>query len=218
MSAKDDWTNPNDEAPLPATKKKMSGCMFASLILGGLAVVGFLVCCGGVVALGFMFQPTISKTPAEAEAAGKQILDITVTPEFTGEEAVTMDNFLFTMRIAQYRHKEGKGNLIMGAFNVKFGDPNQAKMQQQQFRQPLQDKSFGQIVVKKSESVNVTIAGQQVPVTISEGTNQQSGKDVHMVTADFVNGSNPTFIVLSLEDDVWDQDAVIKMLEGGKAE
>jgi len=217
MSAKDDWTNPND-APLPAKKKKMSGCMFASLILGGLGVVGLVVCCGGVVALGYMFQPTVSKVPDEVAAAGKQILNITVPPEFTGEESISMDNFVFTMRIAQYRHKEGKGNLMMGAFRVKLGDPNQAKMQQGQFREPLQQQHFGQIVVKKSDSIEVTIDGQKVSVTISEGTNQQTQKEVHMVSFDFVHGSDPTFFVMSLDDDVWDQDAVIQMLEGGKAE
>ena len=212
MAPNDSWPDAQNDSPTPVAKKKMSGCMLAGLIVGGLGLVGMVVCCGGFAWLGATFAPTISNSPAEVAVASKKILNIEVLDGFVADKAITMDNMVFTMRIAEYNYTGGKGKMMIGSMNLKIGDPRQGKMQSAQFRSNFENETRGSLDIKKSESHEVTINGQKVSVSIGEAVERGTNKAVHTLNADF----EPTFILLNMDDDVWDQDAVLKMLENAK--
>ena len=213
MADHDSWTDAQSGAPV---KKRMSGCMLASLIVGGIGLVVGLVCCGGGVWLAMSFKPTISNSPQDVAAVAKQILDFKMIDGFNPAQSVTMDNWIFTMRIAEFKHMEGKGEMMIGKFFVKIGDPNQAKMQSQQFRGPMESKMQETVDIKKTEHRDITINGKTVMVSISEGTDRNDGKSVHIVSGDFDQAGGKAFFLIRLDDEIWDEAAVLKMFEEAK--
>ena len=216
MSNNDPWIDSKAEVPKPSAKKPMNGCLLASLIVGGLGMVCLMVCCGAFAWFGYSMKPTITNVPAEVRAASQQILNINISDDFIPENAVTMDNMVFTNRTATFRHKEGKGQLLMGTIMLKMGDPNQAKLQSGQMRGPLEIQVRNNLDVKKTESRDILINGQKGSVAIFEATDRTTGKGVHTAELDISLPSGETFILLRLDDDVWDEAAVLKMLEESK--
>ena len=55
-------------------------------------------------------------------------------------------------------------------------------------------------------------------MTIGEATDRTSGKTIHTAITEFEQSTGQTFLLLRMDDDVWDEEAVIKMLEDTKAE
>lgn len=217
MVDNDPFADPQSAAPTAPKKQRMSGCMLASLIVGGTGLVVILICCGGGIWFGTMFVPTVSKAPAEVANVGKQVLNTDVPEGFSPDNSVVMDNMFFTMRIAQYKQKEGKGEMMMGMMKIKFGDPKQAMDQSRQFRVKFEDEVRGSLEVKKTESREITVNGQKVSVSIGEGVDQNSGKAGHVLSGDFELPSGRTFVLIRTDDDVWDEEAILKMLEDAKA-
>ena len=216
MSGNTSWNDTPEQAPSRPAKKPMSGCLLASLIIGGLGGVCLLACCGVGAYFAANFAPKITAVPAEVTAVGKSVLDLNISEDFTPVNSVTMDNFVFTMRIAEFAHKEGKGKLVLGAMKIKMGDPNQANAQTGQFRTQHETNMSDNLDVKKTESHEITIDGQKVSVMIGEANDRTSGKGVHTATADIKSPTGQIFFLLRLDDDVWDQDAVLKMFEEAK--
>lgn len=216
MSENSSWTDTPDNVPNRPVKKPMSGCLLASLIVGGLGGVCLLVCCGVGAYFAANFAPKITSVPAEVAAVGKLALDMKVPDEFTPANSITMDNFAFTMRIAEFTHQAGKGTMVLGALKMKMGDANQANAQTAQFRGQHDSKISDNLDVKKIESHEIMIDGQKVAVMIGEATDRTTGKAVHTAKADIASPTGNTFFMLRLDDDVWDQDAVLKMLEEAK--
>ena len=216
MSDRDSWTDAQNEAPTPAKKKGMSGCMLAALIVGGIGGLGLLVCCGGFAWFGAGFVPKFTSEPAEVTAALHQVLNTEILDGFVPDKAMTMDNMVFTMRIVEFKHKEAKGEMMIGSMKLKIGDPSQAKLQSGQFRGPFEQKMRDSLDIKKTESHEITVNGQKVTVSIGEATEKSGGKVVHTATTDFDQSGIETFLMLRVDDDVWNQDAFLKMLEDAK--
>src|SRR5205814_1957792 len=128
----------------------------------------------------------------------------------------TMDNFVFTMNITTFTHKEKKGKLMMGTFKMNFGDPKQAQMQMKQSRGPMEAEIRDSVDIKNTEQREIMINGQKVSLAIGEGTDRATGKGVHTVSADFDEPGGMKFFSLKMDDDIWDEDAVIKTLEEAK--
>jgi hypothetical protein len=216
MTDKNSWGDTPSDSPTPPAKKGMSGCLLASLIVGGLGLVSLLVCCGVGAYFATSWAPKMTTLPAEVAAVGQLVLDMKVPDEFKPSNAMTMDNFVFTMRIVQFTHQEGKGKMVLGTMKIKIGDPNQANPQAAQFRSQHEIEITGNLDVKKTESHEIDINGQKVAVMIGEATDRSTGKEVHTAKADINSPTGQTFFLLRLDDDAWDQDAVLKMLEGAK--
>lgn len=216
MSDNNSWKDTADHVPNRPASKPMSGCLLASLIVGGLGGVCLLACCGVGTYFAANFAPKITSVPTEVAAVGKLVLDMKVPDDFSPTNSVTMDNFIFTMRIAEFTHKSGKGKLVLGAMKLKMGDPNQANAQTAQFRSQHETNMSDNLDVKKVESHEITMDGQKVTVMVGDATDRTTGKAVHTAKADIKSPTGQTFFLLRLDDDVWDQDAVLKMFEEAK--
>ena len=141
MADRDSWNDPQPESAAPVKKKGMSGCMLATLIVGGVGLVGMVVCCGVAGWIGSMFVPTVTKVPAEITAVGRKVLNTDVVADFSPDNAITIDNMFLTMRIAEFKHKEGKGEMMMGNVVFKIGDANQTGDQSRKSAKGLKKKS-----------------------------------------------------------------------------
>lgn len=208
-------TNPWNDAPVPPPSKKMNGCLLATLIIGGVGFFGLLVCCGGGVWLGTMFIPKVMNVPAEVTAVGNSILETKLPDDFQPTNANTMDNPFFDMKFARFAQKEGKGILILRSMKMKMGDANQANIQLAAWRVQDETEINSNLSLRKSESKEVTIGGQKVAVIIGEGTDL-AGKGIHTAKADISTLGGTTYFMLRMDDDIWDEDTVLKMLENAK--
>ncbi len=216
MSNNDPWIDSKADVPKPPAAKPMNGCLLASLIVGGLGMVCLMVCCGAFAWVAYSMKPTITNVPAEVRAVSQQILAINISDDFIPENAVTMENMIFTNRTVTFRHKEGKGQLLMGTIMLKMVDANQAKLQSGQMRGPLEIQVRNNLDIKKTESREIMINGQKASVEIVEATDRSTGKGVHTADLNLSLPNGEIFILLRLDDDVWDEAAVLKMLEESK--
>ena len=194
----------------------MSGCMLTSLILGGMGFVGLLVCCGVGFWIASTMAPKSTTDPKEVLESARKIIDIELPLDFSPDKSLTMDNMMFDFRIAEFKHKEGKGEMFLTSMRIKIGDPNQASQQSQPLRNDSENRLRGSLDIKKTESHDVTIHGKPVSVAIGEGTDRTSGKSVHTASTDFTHAGQLTIVMLRMDDEIWDQDAVLKMFENAK--
>ena len=70
--------------------------------------------------------------------------------------------------------------------------------------------------IKKTETRDIVINGQKASVAIGEAADRNTGKAVHTVEMNTSLPSGEAFLLLRLDDDVWDEAAVLKMLEESK--
>ena len=99
---------------------------------------------------------------------------------------------------------------------LKIGDDQSVKMQSAQFRSKFETDISGSLDTKSSETIDVMINGQKVSVQIAEAKDRTNGKDVHTAKADIPIPTGQAFILLRLDDEIWNQEAVVKMLEEAK--
>ena len=99
---------------------------------------------------------------------------------------------------------------------LKMVDANQAKLQSGQMRGPLEIQVRNNLDIKKTESREIMINGQKASVEIVEATDRSTGKGVHTADLNLSLPNGEIFILLRLDDDVWDEAAVLKMLEESK--
>lgn len=216
MSNRDEWPdNPNDPQPESAAhyeEKSGGGCLKWVLILGGLGLLSVLVCCGGGVWLMWGSLPKMVGTPAEVAAVSQEIMQIDIPPDYIGEAGMSADNFIFAMRFATYRHKEGKGQLLIGSMQVKLGA---SKDQQAEFKNTTRERSDNEkkLTITNTEDREFTIRGKKVPFKFSEATEEGTDKKYRLVEGELEGAGTMAVFQLTLEEDAYDEEAVVKMIE-----
>lgn len=210
MAEHDTWPeNPNDQsAPKPA--KSSGGCVKVILIGGGLGLVVMLVCCGVAAWFGTSFMPKVTNTPAEVTAMAKEIMEIQIPEDFNPDTGLAIDNFAISMRMASFRHKDNQGTLVLGDFKIKMGDPNQAKQLQQQ---PDIGGKPQNLRMGDTSTREFTIRGKSVPFRFSDAVDEDTNAKVRVVEGTLEVPGGGTFIKLIVNEDAYDEDAVIEMIE-----
>ncbi len=216
MSSRDEWPeNPNDNSPQQADQWRENsgrGCLKFVLILGTLGFLTIIVCCGGFAWLVWGFLPRAATTPSEVAEVGQKIMKFELPPDFIGESAATVDNPLLATRFATFRHKDGKGTLRLGALWVKLADFTKQRVD---FRVDA-EKHFDdehKLDVKRTIDRDFTIRGKKVAFKFSEAEELGTGKKFRVVTGEFESPASLTILELILEDDAYDEAAVIKIIE-----
>lgn len=205
MDEQDAWPE-NPSAPPP--QKVSKGCGKVALIVGGLALVTLMVCCGVGGWMLWSFWPRITTNPAEVQQIAKQILDIKIPADFQPATAMSMErNFAMTMRVASFQHKERKGTLVLGSFQMKVGTPDQKPNFTQQMDQKL-ELQMGETKVREFQ-----IRGQKVPFRFTEAVEQSTKKPFRVVEGNLDAPGGGTFLKLIVEEDAYDEDAVTEMIE-----
>lgn len=216
MSDRDQWPdNPNDEPRRQSQPQEPSsggGCLKVALIVGGVGFLGMLVCCGGLAWFGWGFIPTLATTPADVAAVGQQVMQIDIPTEYVGKAGFTIDNSWIAMRFATFLHKDGKGTLLIGAMQVKVGDlkDKQADFKAQSQQQSKDEKK---LTIKKTEEREFTIRGKPATFKFSEAEEEGTNKKFRLVTGELEAPGGITVLQLTLEEEAYDEDAVVKMIE-----
>ncbi len=216
MSDRDTWPdNPSDPPRRVKQWEEKSGgggCVKFALIVGGLSFAGLLVCCGGLGWFIWGFIPKFASTPADVAALGQQVMQINIPEEFVGETGMSIDNWLIAMKFANYRHKAGKGALLIGSMQVKFGELSD---QQADFKARASEQSEDEpkLEIKQTEERQFTIRGKRVTFQFSEADEVGTDKKFRLVTGELEAPGRITILQLTLEEEAYDVDAVVKMIE-----
>ena len=216
MSSRDEWPdNPNDvprQQSQSQEPKSGGGCLKVALIVGGVGFFGMVVCCGGLAWFGWGFIPKMATNPADVAALGQEAMQIDIPAEFVGQTGMSMDNWMLTMKFATFQHKEQKGTLMIGSMQVKVGDP---KDHQAAFKNQKAQQSGAQEGLKITTTADreFTIRGKPVQFKFSEAEQPGTDKKFRLVSSEFESGGVMMMFQLTLEEDAYDEEAVVKMIE-----
>jgi len=180
-------------------------------MVGGLGLIVMLLCCGVGGWMMWSLFPKMTSNPVEVAEIGKQVLDVEIPDDFQPETAMTIDNFAMTMRMANFRHKQDKGTLLLGDFQMKLGNHDQKLDIQQKLDQNSKDGPKLQMGDSKVREFQVR--GKAVPFRFSDAVDQETKKKFRVVEGDLEAPKGGAFIKLIIDAEAYDEDAVVKMIE-----
>ncbi|MDZ4684738.1 MAG: hypothetical protein SH850_06570 [Planctomycetaceae bacterium] len=205
-----------DFDPQPAPVKQKSGCLKWVLIFGAIGGVCVLACCG-VFGYGvYLFKPTMVQSSPEVKALAAEIADFDIPEDFQGKMGMKVDNFMVSMRICDFEHQTGRGHMQLVEFKVKFGNP---KDHEAQLKRQMQEQGAAEMKtlnIVKSETREITVLGQPAQFTFAEGQDASTSTSYHDVQGQFTGKNGVAKLHLQVEDEVWDEEAVVQMLEAAK--
>ena len=182
------------------------------LILCGVGAVSLLLCCGGGY---YFFRNAFDMTqdPAKIAVMQKEIIEIDVPPDVQPAMGMNMNFGVMKMKIVGYSPDAGTSLMLM---QMQITGQTKEQMEasfQQQAGQQQQNRNFRQ---ESAETKTVKVDGQDTDFVFSKGTlNPPNGapKPVRMITGMFPAKEGTGFIQYSVDEDKYDEAAVIKMLE-----
>ncbi len=199
---------PSADTGSPA-RPRSSGCLKWFLVFAGLGAVGILGCCG----VGYyLFMPKIVTKPAQVDAFLQEVADVKMLPDFKGETGVKMNFVFMEMRMCRYAHTSGKGELqlmemAMNANNAGGNAELEAQMQKQK------QMEMKALTVKSTETRDLDIRGQSATFTTVFGQDVSSKTEYYQVEGTFLGKHGPAKLMLQVEAEIWDEEAVSELLE-----
>jgi hypothetical protein len=220
MSQQDDFHD------VPTQKQGMSSTSKVLLILGSIAGVFLLACCGGGI---FMYmkakdaiqnfaQNFTTTDPAEVRERTAGIIHIEIPDEFPPLRAF---NFLVMQQILY--GKEGGGSIVM---IMEMGQQMQGgqgaaglKQQRQQMLRQMRQQQQGQqggnlnteMTEESSETREFTINGEKVPFEFIKG--QANGVPTRQVAGIFAGRTGTIMIMVMVPESEYHEDVIVKMIE-----
>jgi hypothetical protein len=222
MSMQDDF---RDEQSL---KQGMSSTAKVLLILGAIAGVGLLACCGGGVYFGFkakdVFQEfaknAISSDPAVIRQRTQEIVHIDIPEGFEPSQSLQFSMMNVAMKQVVYQRKGSGGSMLMimetnqpmqGANTKQQREQMLRAMRQQQGQQP--DQLNDELNEENSETREFTINGEKVPFEFIKGTGTDNARAFRQVVGIFRVKSATVMVMLMVPEGEYDEPAVVRMIE-----
>jgi hypothetical protein len=199
--------------PQPPPKQGMSTGVKVLIILlcifGGIA----LLCCGGMIYVGYKFKNAASEDPTVVKEVTKKIADIDIPPNFHPVRSIDV-SFWMKMRVVVYETKGRTGTLLLMEFSV----PNASE---QDMRQSLNQQGQGQNVrnlqIKKTETKPFKIRGQDVEFTFAEAVESKSKVAYRQVKGAFPGKEKgAVMLMLQVQEKEYNEAAVVKMIKSIK--
>jgi hypothetical protein len=197
--------------PSGGPPKQNRGCLGKSImILGIIAAICLVVCCGAGIWLWTKFRGSITTKPAEVVTIRERIADIDIPEDMQPAFGMDVDFFgIFGWQLAAYgndleavegeQERTYKGTFLMlMQMNVK-GD-------QQEIEAQLRNQSGEQgpdIRVEERQTRTVTIDGEELDFEFARGTNTEDNRQVRSVSGMFHGRGGPTLFMLVVPEEDW---------------
>ncbi len=209
-----------DEFGQRAPKKGMGTGMKIVLVLLCLGGGMFLLCCGVGFYLFSQFKPEIKQNDPQAAAkTAQEIVSIEVAEQFQPSDSIKISGEVFgfgmKMKMATYRPVKGQGGLNL----MQVHTTNMPKeFQDAQARQQMKQQGFDnrQLNIEQAETREFEIRGQKVPFLFTKAKDAQTGKVFRQVTGTFADKKGIVMLMLQVEEEFYDEEAVVRMLESIK--
>jgi hypothetical protein len=214
-------STPDDFQEVQPQKQGMSSTAKVLLILGSIAGVCLLVCCGGLAFVGWKFQnlANIATDPAVVRERTEEIIHIDIPADYVPTHAMKFDWMNVKMKQVGYRHKGSPNSMLMIMETAEPMHGATPKQQRDQIRQALrqQGQQPGQINdeinEQSSEIREFTINGETVPFEFIKGTAPGGGTPTRQVVGIFRGREGTVMLMLMAPESDYDDAAVVKMIE-----
>jgi hypothetical protein len=222
MSTQDDFLN---EAP---RKQGMSSTAKVLIILGSIAGVCLLACCGGVVFVGWKFQDfaknvvanLATKDPQQIRDRTAKIIHVEI-PEQQFPPAVAIDVVVMKEIIYGTLDKPNRPMLVIVEMDKNYlgqqggGSAKQQRQEilramKQQGQQPGMDTDINE---ESSETREFDIAGEKVPFEFIKGKASQGGTPTRQVVGVIQGRAGLIMLMIIVPESEYDEAAVVRMLE-----
>lgn len=207
---------PDDQRDSPPVG--MSGTTKLLLILGGIAGLAVVACCGGGVFLSYKFQDMASSDPEKIRATAAEIVDMEIPPGFKPAQRMDMFGFMklviFTAEEKQPGKNQEASMLMLSAVSNPAGNDDQqqrATMRQQLEAQSRQGNN--NLKVLKSTTREFKIRGGKSEFEFVEAEDQATRKKVRQVIGSFPAKSGTGMLILVVPEEQYDEQAAIRMIE-----
>lgn len=197
--------------PQKATNTTTKVLLILLAVFGG----ALLVCCGFCGFMGYSFQPEMTDEADAVRARTQEIANIEIPEQFEPDSAGKIDNFLMQMNVATYESTVGQGQLMLAQMNFKLFDMPQ-EQQEAQIQQSLEEQQGEEtrnLDIQESETRQFQINGKEVSFIFAEGEERRTGDKFHQVSGTFPGKEGTTFLMLQLDEEAYDEEAVVRMIE-----
>ena len=203
-------------------KQGMSSGMKVLIVL--LCVGGgmFVLCCGGGIYVVVKVANSEKHTPEEVIAITNDIVDIEIPAGFkprVPQGGLDLDMIFMQMKVVAYTPTDVDGILKIKEMNV-FGanSEDQEPKMRRTMRQPMGNQDFGEkeLILNKTEPRAFTIRGKEVNFKFAEAEDPDTGTAYRQVSGFFPGKEGTVLLMLQIEEEGYDEEAVVKMIESIK--
>ncbi|HEY3968452.1 MAG TPA: hypothetical protein VGM05_28145 [Planctomycetaceae bacterium] len=213
MATHDDF----QQEPAPQAKKSSGSKVL--LILGTIAGLGLVVCCGGAGFLYYKFKDAISvtKDPVEVKKQTEELVTIEIPSTFTPLASTRVATPVVNMKMIMYQ--SGAGNedaMVLMEMSAPGADPKQMRdqMLQQMRTQQAQGSGFNsQINAQSKETRKFKINGDDVEFDFIKGTRGSDPTVYRQIVGVFQGRNGFILLMLMIRDSDYDEEAVLKMIK-----
>ncbi len=222
MSTNDFWPDEADEesfdeslygeTPVPQKQGCSTG---AKVLLVMLFMAGgfFALCCGGVI---WAFsQIDFDETVEGVRAMTEDIVDIDISESFEPQHAMEMDLLIMSMKLAIYTAETDDSVLILAEMDFPTADQQQTQAKMEIILRQ-QDHGGRYVDIISSEIREFEIRGQTVKFVFAECEDIDTGEAVRQITGKFPGRQGMGFLMLQVEEESYDEDATVRMIESIK--
>lgn len=209
----------------PSQPKAKRGCLGTSLIiLGIVAGLCMLVCCGGGAFLYYKFRGVVKSEPAEILAVQEKIVGIDIPEDLRPAFALDIDFFsVFSMQwaifgdqvqVQQDQQADGQGQfrgrfLVLMQMQATGEDQNAMEVQLRN-----QANSLGvNIDIEERETKTVEIAGEQIEFEFAQGTNREDDSQVRVVNGVFPSRGGVALLMMVVPEEQWNEWEAMTLLQ-----
>ena len=208
----------------PAAKRGMSKTTKILLVLGVLAGLALVVCCGGLMIVGWRLQSymaeAVSTEPAVIEAAKDEIVQIDIPETFSPQMSFDMKVPFVEQRVFMavvYTMEGVQGNLMLMAIGPLVSDTDREQFTEQMKEAFQQQGGQGQgnvrLEVAETLEREFEIRGQPTKFRLQKGKNPDSGTEMIELSGTFSGKSGPVILMLTVEADRFDEEQITTMIE-----
>ncbi len=183
------------------------------LILFGVSALSMALCCGGVLWFGSKSLEML-EDPVKIAAAQQEIVDIQALPGLQPKMAMKMNLAIMGMTIVAY---DGAGQTTLMLMQMQVAGQTDEQLQQN-FRQQG-NKNQKNFQVESSETRKIKVDGTERDFLFEKGkfvSEQGSAMPVRQVSGMFPSRQGMGFLIVSVNEESYDEPAIIQMIESIK--
>lgn len=208
-----------------APKQGMGSGAKVLIILGIVAGVAVLACCGAGGLFVYKMKPNVTQAPEEVAARSNSIIPMDIDqekwePKFGMEMEVP---FIMEFQMAHWSSKADDGGMLLTRVQLKVEDENASQEEidaqlEQSFSQggADQDGQMPSLKVDRSEDKEMTILGEKATFRYIEGKRSNSDTEWRELKGHVRRGQDIIVIRIQLEAENYNEEEIVGMLESAK--
>ena len=167
-----------------------------------------LLCCGGLAWWGSTAVRVTNKAD-EIIAIQDEIADISLPEDYEPEAGMSMDLKFFKMQMANYKIDGERSFVVLLQLELNAGDENVDIEKELRKAGSKQDA----IDIESSETRTLLVMGEERDFLFAKGKSPKGNVPIRQVSGPFTGRGGSGLIIVGGEEETWDEDQVIEMIQ-----